>query len=202
MMGAFQDPKRVYSKQVNVSHEDKKTLRQKFLTLLTQQKEQDRLVKSRLIQKKLLARPEFVKARTILFYASFGGEVVTFEMIKEATQLNKKIALPVIVKDRTEIIPTLVEHPDRLTDGLYGIKQPNLSNQTAVDPKNLELVVVPGLAFDRAHNRLGRGVGYYDRFLAELSKEIPTLGLAFDFQMVDRLPLEAHDVSLTDVLVN
>jgi len=185
-----------------VSHEIKKTLREKFLKLLTEQKEEDRLVKSRLIQKKLWARPEFIKARTILFYASFGGEVATFEMIKEATQLNKKIALPIIVKDRKDIIPTLVEHPDQLTEGLYGIKHPHFQEDRVVAPKDLELVIVPGLAFDQSRNRLGRGAGYYDRFLSSLPKETPTLGLAFDFQLVDRLPLEVHDVSLTDVIVN
>jgi 5-formyltetrahydrofolate cyclo-ligase len=185
-----------------VSHEAKKKLRERFLKLLTEQKEQDRLVKSRLIQKKLWARPEFIKAKTILFYASFGGEVATFEMIKEATQLNKKIALPIIVKDRKHIIPALIEHPDQLIEGLYGIKQPQFIQERVIDAIELELIVVPGLAFDQSHNRLGRGVGYYDRFLAGLPKDTPALGLAFDFQVVDRLPLEAHDVALTDVITN
>jgi 5-formyltetrahydrofolate cyclo-ligase len=185
-----------------VLREDKKTLREKFLKLLTLQKEQDRVVKSRSIQTKLWARPEFIKAKTILFYASFGGEVATFEMIKEATQLNKKIALPIIVKDRKDIIPALVAHPDQLTEGLYGIKQPAFDQDRVVDPKDLGLIIVPGLAFDQSHNRLGRGAGYYDRFLAALPSGIPALGLAFDFQVVDRLPLEAHDVALTGVVTN
>ena len=193
---------RSLNRMVNVSHEIKKKLREKFLQLLAEQKEQDRLVKSRLIQKKLWARPEFIKAKTILFYASFGGEVATFEMIKEATQLKKKIALPIIVKDRKDILPTLVEHLDQLIDGLYGIKQPAFHPDRVVDPKDLGLIIVPGLAFDQSCNRLGRGAGYYDRFLAALPEGIPSLGLAFDFQVVDRLPLEAHDVPLTGVIVN
>jgi 5-formyltetrahydrofolate cyclo-ligase len=185
-----------------VLHDDKQKLRDKFLQLLKEQKEQDRLVKSRLIQKKLWARPEFVTAKTIMFYASFAGEVMTFEMIKEATQLNKKIALPIIVKDRKDIVPTLVEHPDQLKDGLYGIKQPAFDQAKVVDRNDLELIIVPGLAFDQSHNRLGRGAGYYDRFLGSLPRSVPSLGLAFDFQVVDLLPLEAHDVALTGVIVN
>jgi 5-formyltetrahydrofolate cyclo-ligase len=182
--------------------EAKKELREKFLTLLTQQKEQDRLVRSRSVQKKLWLRPEFMQAKTIMFYASFGGEVTTFEMIKEATQLNKNIALPIIVKDRKQIIPAIVEHPDQLIEGMYGIKEPKLVEERVIDPQELELVLVPGLAFDKSNNRLGRGVGYYDRFLAGLPTGTPILGLAYDFQVVDRLPLEVHDIALTGVITN
>ncbi len=187
----------------NVSVEDKIELRNRFLSLLRGQNEEDRLIKSRLIQKKLFERPEFEMARTILFYASFGGEVETFQMIQKATQLNKKIALPMITKGSKDMIPTLIEGLDRLNEGPYRIQQPAYSLDRVVDARDLDLVLVPGLAFDKCHNRLGRGAGYYDRFLAELPEDTPSLGLAFDFQLVDELPyLEAHDITLTDVIVN
>ena len=187
----------------NVSVEDKKELRDRFLSLLRGQNEEDRLNKSRLIQKKLFERPEFLMARTILFYASFGGEVETFQMIQKATQLNKKIALPMITNGSKDIVPTLIEGLDRLNEGPYGIKQPAYSIDGVVDAKDLDLIIVPGVAFDKRHNRLGRGAGYYDRFLAGLPEDTPSLGLAFDFQMVDELPhLEAHDITLTDVITN
>lgn len=188
---------------VNVSVEEKKELRDRFLSLLRGQNEEDRLHKSRLIQKKLFERPEFKAATTILFYASFGGEVETFQMIHKATQLNKKIALPMITKGSKDIIPTLIEGLDRLHEGPYKIKQPAYALDRVVDLKDLDLVIVPGLAFDGRHNRLGRGAGYYDRFLSGLPEDTPSLGLAFDFQLVDELPyLEAHDITLTDVIVN
>lgn len=188
---------------LNVSIEDKNKLRERFLEALRNQNDQDRLVKSRLIEKKLFNRAEFRAAKTILFYASFGGEVETFQMIKQATQLNKKIALPMISKGSKNFIPTLVKEIDSLNEGPYGIKQPVYSHEQAVDVGELDLVIVPGIAFDKLHNRLGRGAGYYDRFLAALPEDTPSFGLAFDFQLVDRLPhLEAHDMSLTDVIVN
>lgn len=186
-----------------MSHEAKKKLRKKFLQLLKDQKDQDQLVKSRLIQKKLWQRQEFRNAKTILFYASFAGEVVTFEMIKEATQLNKKVALPIIMQNSKDIIPAYIQNLDQLQECSFGIKQPAYSKDCVVDLAELDLVVVPGLAFDRHHNRLGRGAGYYDRFLAKLPEGIPSIGLAYDFQMVDLLPhLESHDVALTDVIHN
>lgn len=188
---------------LNVSIEDKNKLRERFLESLRNQNEQDRLIKSRLIQKKLFGRSEFREAKTILFYASFDGEVETFQMIKQATQLNKKIALPMISKGSKNFIPTLVKEIDSLSEGPYGIKQPIYSHEQAVDARELDLVIVPGIAFDKLHNRLGRGAGYYDRFLAALPEDTPSFGLAFDFQLVDRLPhLEAHDMSLTDVISN
>ena len=67
----------------------------------------------------------------------------------------------------------------------------------------LDLVVVPGLAFDKRNNRLGRGQGYYDRFLKTLPRGVPTIGLAFDFQIVDTIPQrKEHDVAVDCVLVN
>lgn len=184
-------------------NEGKQKLRERFLESLKNQNEQDRLIKSRLIQKKLFSRPEFQAATVILFYASFDGEVETFQMIKQATQLNKKIALPMITRGSRNFIPTLIKEIDSLNEGPYGIKQPVGSTEQTVDAADLDLVVVPGLAFDMLRNRLGRGAGYYDRFLAGLPEDTPSLGLAFDFQIVDRLPhLEAHDMTLTDVLSN
>ena len=65
------------------------------------------------------------------------------------------------------------------------------------------MVIVPGLAFDKHNNRLGRGAGYYDRFLSTLPTDIPTVGLAFDFQIIDRLPQQKeHDIPVSHVLVN
>lgn len=184
-------------------NEDKNKLRERFLGSLRNQNEQDRLIKSRLIQKKLFSRPEFQSAQTILFYASFDGEVETFQMMKQSTQLNKKIALPKIDKGSKDFIPTLIKDIDSLNDGPFGIKQPAHLSGMIVSPDDLDLVIVPGLAFDKNHNRLGRGAGFYDRFLAVLPEDTPSFGLAFDFQLVDRLPhLEAHDMALTDVIVN
>ncbi len=66
--------------------------------------------------------------------------------------------------------------------------------------KDLDAVIVPGLAFDRQHNRLGRGAGYYDRFLSTLPKTVTTVGLAFDFQLTESLPTEAHDMRLQQII--
>lgn len=179
----------------------KSTLRKKFLKLLRNQEEEERVIKSRAIQKRLFAMPEFQRAQHILFYASFDGEVETINMMQEAQRLGKKIVLPIILKDQRQIIPSLVENlSQELKEGPYGVKQP--LKECRLDLTKIGLAIVPGVAFDKRNHRLGRGAGYYDRFLKTIPPEIPTVGLAFDFQILDRLPHQEHDIPVSFVLTN
>jgi len=80
-----------------------------------------------------------------------------------------------------------------LVIGPYGVYQPEVSKDSLVNPEEIDLFIIPGLAFDAKGNRLGRGQGYYDRFLARIPRYIPRVGVAFRFQMVDDLPCDKHD---------
>ncbi len=179
----------------------KSSLRGYFLELLTKQGSQERKHKSSRIAQQLYKLPAFVNAQTVLFYASLPGEVETFAMMTMAMQLHKHVALPVITRDQRKIIPTLTDSVEGLPVGLYGIPSPHPDRTGGpVDLQALDMVVVPGLAFDKAKNRLGRGKGYYDRFLRTLPERTAKVGIAFDFQIVDCLPVEEHDVPL-DVII-
>lgn len=182
----------------------KRILREKFLKLLRNQEEELRLKKSRLIQKKLFSMRRFTEAKTVLFYASFDGEVETREMMEQAKLLGKKILLPAIIKDQKKIIPATVEDFNcDLHVGSHGIQEPKNPLNRAVAVEDIDLIIVPGVAFDKSNNRLGRGRGYYDRFLTDIPARIPTLGLAFDFQLVDQLShLEKHDIKVSQVIFN
>lgn len=182
----------------------KQGIRQKILNLLGTQTPEDRSKKSKSILKKLFARKEFKQAQTILFYASFDTEVETFEMMKQAQRLGKKIALPALIKDQKTIVPALIENlEDDLKIGLYGIQEPKDVCVRFVGLEQIDLIIVPGIAFDQKNNRLGRGRGYYDRFLSAVPASIPSFGLAFDFQIVDDLPCpEKHDVKVSRVITN
>ncbi|OGX36284.1 MAG: 5-formyltetrahydrofolate cyclo-ligase [Omnitrophica WOR_2 bacterium RIFCSPHIGHO2_02_FULL_52_10] len=187
-----------------MSDNPKQIFRERILTLLRNQKEEERLAKSLAIKDKLFQMREFQKAKTILFYASFNGEVKTFEMMSEAQKLGKTIGLPRIAEDKNDFIPLAVVSLERdLELGAYGIKQPKSNPARVLNKDSIDLVIVPGVAFDQNNNRLGRGGGHYDRFLAELPPDIPTVGLAFDFQIVDDLSSqEGHDMPVSCVLVN
>ncbi|MBF0484600.1 MAG: 5-formyltetrahydrofolate cyclo-ligase [Candidatus Omnitrophica bacterium] len=183
---------------------DKVKLRERILNLLRSQNNKERLEKSARILRKLFNLKSFRDAKNILFFASFDGEVDTFDMMKKAKQLGKNIFLPRVDRSRKTMVPVLVQCLDTdLRVGTYGIKEPRPEISELEKISDLDMVVVPGVAFDRKNNRLGRGGGYYDRFLRELPKEISTIGLAFDFQIIDSIPaLEEHDMPVLQVLTN
>lgn len=182
--------------------EKKKKLRYELLKKLREHKEETRLKKSSRVAKKLFLLKEFLKAKTVLFYLSFDGEVDTTRMIQETIRQGKRVAVPVIRQDKKEIIPSWVRDLEvELKTGPYGVRHPKDEYIRPIPLESIDLVVVPGLAFDEAGNRLGRGMGYYDKFLSRLPKDVPTVGLAFAFQVVkDFPPLEPHDFSVSKVL--
>ena len=178
-------------------------LRKRLLNLLRNQKEEERISKSRLIKNRLFATPEFQRSRTVMFYAAFDGEVETIEMMRQSQKLGKRIVLPTVIKDQKRIVPVKVEQLSELQDGPYGIKEPVGNPDARLDLKELDLVIVPAVAFDKDNNRLGRGGGYYDRFLSGLPSSVPTFGLAFDFQVLNHLPeLSSHDLRVSRVIAN
>lgn len=180
----------------------KQEMRRHILDLIKSQKEEVASIKNRVIFEKFLALPVFVRARTILFYVSFQGEVDTFALMNKAIELGKKVAVPFIVKEEKKIIPVAITAMKELKTGTYGIMAP-CKRDNSLSLGQIDLVVVPGVAFDRLGNRLGRGAGYYDRLIFELSASTPTVGLAYDLQIVGAIPsLELHDRRVTIVLSN
>ena len=118
-------------------------------------------------------------------------------MIAQAKKLGKLIAVPVSGFRRT-IRPCIWDTRARLEKGRYGILEPAQKRFCGI--KALDLVIVPGVAFDRRGNRLGRGKGYYDSFLQKLPNDTPSIGLAFDFQILPILPTTPTDVSVRRVI--
>ena len=181
----------------------KQELRQRILDHIKLQKEEDAFIKSRVICSKLLSLPVFQQAQTIMFYVSVRGEVNTFPMMEKAIEFKKRVDVPVIRKETRHLIPVEITSLRELIPGPYGIPEPPFDEAHALRPEDLDLVLVPGVAFDHAGNRLGRGAGYYDRFLSALPSTTPVLGLGYDLQIVPGIPgLEPHDRRVTTVLTN
>jgi len=175
----------------------KRIIRSKILLRLNSQKEEGREAKSRIIKNKLFRTLDFKKAKKILFYVSFEGEVNTEGMIKKALKLGKIIAVPVCQKNRM-IKPCLLKENAELIKGPYGTLEP--VGKKCLNSRDIDLVIVPGLGFDAYGNRLGRGKGYYDRFLKRLSHTTTSIGLAFDFQILPSIPTTKHDVAVKRVI--
>ena len=151
--------------------------------------------KSDIIKDRLFKEEEFKKAEVIMFYVSLKDEVSTLSMIDEAIETGKRVCVPVILKEDKRLIAGEIKDRRRdLESQHFGIYQPKPGHVKEVPLENIDLVVVPGIAFDKHNVRLGRGHGYYDRFLCGLPEKTKTIGLAFDFQVVDKLPKDSHDI--------
>ncbi|MBU1888041.1 MAG: 5-formyltetrahydrofolate cyclo-ligase [Candidatus Omnitrophica bacterium] len=184
---------------------NKEDLRKSMRKKLNKQTVSERRTKSRFIQEKLLRQEEFLSSKCVMLYVSRGtGEVDTGPIIKKALSMGKKVALPVTVVREKKIKPArLLSLRQGFIKSQYGIYEPKESRRARpVRIKDIDLVVVPGLAFDKNKNRLGRGQGYYDRFLKRVSSAVPKIGLGFNFQLLKNLPTTANDVPLTGVITN
>jgi len=183
----------------------KEILRKRMKQRLNSQKTSERRKRSRTIQKKVFSQKEFLASRCVMLYVSREtGEVETGPIIKKALLMGKKVVLPVTLVRERRIKPVCLKNlRGTLKKGPYGIYEPKKSKHTRpIGIKDIDLVIVPGLAFDRKNNRLGHGQGYYDRFLKDLPKDTPKIGLGFRFQLFEKIPATRDDASLTKVIVN
>ena len=179
----------------------KSEIRKEIKEKLAQQTDAQRLRKSRLIKERLFKLAAFKQAEYVMFYIATKDEVETSFMITGAQKIGKKIAVPVILReDKRMVVSQINDLKTELTVGPYKILQPKKRYIREISKDKIDLVVVPGRAFDQQGNRLGRGRGYYDKFLASLPAGIPRIGLAFDFQVLKCLPALSHDISVTRVI--
>ncbi len=138
----------------------------------------------------------YKKTKTIASYLSDDGEIFTDEIHQRAWADNKNIVLPVI-QDKQRLQFAYYNDQDTLSAGPWGIQQPE--NLTFIHNDDIEMVLVPLVGFDPQGNRLGRGGGFYDRFLSHCTNAI-TIGLAHDFQLIQNLPAADWDIPLNFVL--
>lgn len=158
--------------------------------------------KSSRIIERLREREEYRLARVLLAYVPFRGEVDIEEVLRNWTGAGRRLLLPATDWERCEICPVEVLHyPEDLRLGRYGILEPAAENHN-VQPEleQIDLVLVPGVAFDEKGFRLGYGQGFYDRFLSRLPDQVKVIGLAYEFQVVDTVFPEPHDQALPAVI--
>ena len=154
--------------------------------------------KSERIKDNLFGIPEFKSANTIMFYVSTRNEVHTEEMIKSALSMGKNVCVPrTDVKSHSLSCIRIEDFKTDLSPGAFGIPEPQRGED--VSPEKIDLVIVPGTAFDRQGNRIGYGKGFYDRLLPSMDGA-ETVGLAYGFQVLPSVPIEEHDVSVKRIV--
>lgn len=131
----------------------------------------------------------FKKSENLLIYASYNHEVDTFKLIQDALGIGKHVALPRVL-NKTEMAFFEIHSLKDLKQGYMGILEPNMDCTTILDSG---FMVMPGVAFDIGCHRIGYGGGFYDRYLSS-HKSLPTCAIAFDFQILDQVPVDTYDV--------
>ncbi len=152
--------------------------------------------KSNSIKEKLFSLDEFKKARVILFYASYDNEVFTHDMIKECLSVGKTVVVPISNTKNNTLSLSRLNNWDDLEIGAYGILEPK--EVFEVDLESIDIVIVPGVAFDEKGKRLGHGKGYYDRLLKDFNGL--SIGLGFEFQIVENVPVGKYDLPVIIII--
>ncbi|MCL6612701.1 MAG: 5-formyltetrahydrofolate cyclo-ligase [Peptococcaceae bacterium] len=151
--------------------------------------------KSRIIVDRILSSPFYLKAQSLMVYVDFRNEVQTGSLIARALEEGKKVCVPITDVKGKKLTPSrLLAYPDELAPGAWGILEPGPGFVRPVDPGDMDLVVVPGVAFDPGGNRLGYGGGFYDRFLPRTRPGTVFVAPAFEVQVVEDVFPGPHDV--------
>ena len=151
----------------------------------------------------LTAHPVITDAGHLFVYVDFRSEVETMDLIRDLIAAGKTISVPVTLLEESRLQAVRLTNPDtQLMPGCYGIPEPTPDQiaKATVDPLTIDTVLIPGSVFDTGGGRLGYGGGYYDRFLTESAPRAARVGVTFELQLVDQVPMEPHDQYM-DVLV-
>ena len=157
---------------------------------------------SRVICDTFVALPEYVSAATVMYYVDVRTEVRTRQALPAALSHGKRIVVPYCVDGELELFH--LENMEELAVGMYKILEPKPElrklPEKIVGPKDLDIVMVPGVAFDRRGARMGHGKGYYDKLLQHARPECPLIALAFECQFFPEIPTAKHDIFMDKII--
>ncbi len=178
----------------------KKQIRKEALARRAAISVDERASKSLRIADLVLSLPETATAKVITVYVDFRNEVETRDLINRLLALGKTVALPIVHMETGTLSFTAVSSLDCLIKTEKHIWEPAPGSGTDVPIEALDLILTPGAAFDRSGYRLGYGGGFYDKLLEKRRTDVHAIGLAFSEQLVDSLPIEAHDQKLDGIV--
>jgi 5-formyltetrahydrofolate cyclo-ligase len=185
---------------VNDLFERKTAIRKQAHENRRQQPEKDAV--SERIVRRFMDLPEYEKAGTVMFYVDVRDEVRTRQALPEALASGKRIVVPYCLDGELELF--WLENMDELELGMYRILEPKVELRDVaakrLTPTDLDLVMVPGVAFDRNGGRTGHGKGYYDKLLQHARKDAPLVALSFECQLFEEIPAESHDIFMDKVV--
>ncbi len=152
--------------------------------------------KSKIVTEKLLNSEWFKNSNTIMSYISIKNEIDLQEINETIIKLGKTLVLPVIDNNGENMKSVKVDTLENLKEKKFGVMEPDFGEE--IKYNEIDLVIVPGVAFDINGNRIGFGKGYYDRFLRGYNGK--TIVLAYDFQVLENIETEEHDEKVEEII--
>lgn len=179
----------------------KSIIRKEILRLRNNLKSEEKNSLDKKIFNSLIESNIYKESKKIFIYVSYNNEVDTKEIIKHSFENNKIIYVPKInIEDKT-MNAVKIHSLNELYVNKYGILEPNIVDKNDVGLE-FDFIIMPGMVFDKAGNRIGYGGGYYDKYLSSLSYKVDKVALAYNFQIVDNIKTEEHDIKVDYIITD
>ena len=182
---------------------DKELVRNNMKEMLRNLPRREKETLCGLLTEKIISHTSFFHSDLILIFYPLHNEINTIPIIEYSLKHHKRVALPIMEEDQINFYEIGQDYEKKLVKNCFGIKEPKLSNQRILlDEFSNALLIVPGLAFSTEKQRLGRGKGYYDKFLQKFRNMVVSVGVCFDFQLLNSIPTGKHDEKVDYIITD
>jgi len=180
---------------------DKNGLREKMLKMRDHQKPGERALWDDIIYNKFIGSKYYRDAGVIFIFVSFRSEVDTHRIIRKALEDGKVVGVPKVLSKKEGIKVFRISSMSDLEEGYFGVLEPK-EGCTEIPAIDIDLIAMPGAAFDGEGGRIGYGGGFYDRYLADAGRSAAKIALAYRFQVLDKVPMEENDIKVDGIITN
>jgi len=178
--------------------ESKSKIRKRILNVRNNMSKEDVKKNSNAIMDKITSLDIYKHSKVVFIYMDFKNEVMTSNLIKRMLSEKKRVVIPYTDSINTVLIPSEITKESDLKQNSFGYYEPK--SILPVNIEEIDLVIVPGVVFDKNLNRIGFGKGYYDKILNRLKPSAKKVALAHDFQVLEDIPAEEHDVKMDMII--
>jgi 5-formyltetrahydrofolate cyclo-ligase len=182
--------------------ESKKELRSIVSERRDRLRQEDKDILDRAIFEKTISARWYLAAKTIFVYVSYKNEVDTHNIINYSLKAGKRVCVPKVISLREGMRAVEIASFSELRKGSLGILEPEYTEDRNISPMGIDLLLMPGVAFDRQGGRVGYGGGFYDRFLMKVRPGTPKIALSYSFQIFERVPMEEQDIRIDGLITD
>ena len=182
---------------------DKELVRDNIKEMLCDLPSREKVTFCEMLTEKIISHTSFLHSDLILIFYPLHNEINTIPIIEYSLRHHKRVALPIMEEDQINFHEIGQDYEKELVKNSFGVKEPKLSSQKILlDEFSNALLIVPGLAFSTEKHRLGRGKGYYDKFLHRYRNLVVSVGVCFDFQLLKSIPTGKHDEKVDYIITD